>query len=50
MPGMAALPKSFHRDPADRLIVATCRVMQLPILTHDRLILRSRLVKRWRPT
>lgn len=47
--GTAALPATFHRDPADRLIVATCRVMELPLLTRDRLILRSRLVKRWRP-
>lgn len=47
--GTAALPSGFHRDPADRLIVATCRVMELPLLTRDRLIVRSRLVKRWRP-
>ncbi|MPY91351.1 MAG: PIN domain-containing protein [Luteitalea sp.] len=46
---VAALPKSFHRDPADRLIVATCRVMQVPLITHDQRIRRSRLVKRWRP-
>jgi PIN domain nuclease of toxin-antitoxin system len=46
---VAALPESFHRDPADRLIVATSRVMNLPVLTHDRLIIRSRLITRWRP-
>lgn len=46
---VAALPTSFHRDPADRIIVATCRVFDVPLLTHDRLITRSRLVKRWRP-
>ena len=46
---VAELPKSFHRDPADRLIVATCRVMKLPLLTRDKLILRARLVERWVP-
>lgn len=47
--GTALLPSSFHRDPADRLIVATCRELEAPLLTHDRLIMRSRLVQRWRP-
>ena len=47
--GTALLPSSFHRDPADRLIVATCRELEAPLLTHDRLIMRSRLVSRWRP-
>ncbi len=47
---VAALPESFHRDPADRLIVATSRAMGIPVLSHDRLINRSRLVTRWRPT
>ena len=46
---VAALPASFHRDPADRVIVATCRVLKAPLLTKDRLILGSRLVSRWRP-
>jgi PIN domain nuclease of toxin-antitoxin system len=46
---VASLPETFHRDPADRLIVATCRVLGAPLLTRDRLILGSRLVKRWRP-
>jgi hypothetical protein len=36
---VAALPKSIHQDPADRLIVATCRVRKLPLLTKDRLIM-----------
>jgi PIN domain nuclease of toxin-antitoxin system len=43
------LPQSFHRDPADRIIVAACRVLKIPLVTTDRLILSSRLVKRWRP-
>lgn len=46
---VAALPESFHRDPADRIIVATSRVMGLPVVTADTRILRSRLVKRWTP-
>lgn len=44
-----ALPGSFHGDPADRLIVATARALNLPLATHDRAIRRSRLVKLWRP-
>ncbi len=46
---IALLPSSFHRDPADRVIVATSRVLKIPLLTRDRLILRSRLVSRWLP-
>ena len=46
---VANLPAVFQRDPADRLIVATCRVLGAPLVTHDRLITRSRLVKRWAP-
>lgn len=42
-----ALPASFHRDPADRLIVASCRVLDLPLLTRDTRILGARLVARW---
>ena len=34
-----ALPGDFHKDPADRLIVATARVHQLTIITSDRKIL-----------
>jgi PIN domain nuclease of toxin-antitoxin system len=44
---IAVLPETFHRDPADRLIVATSRVLRLPLLTKDRLITQSRLVSRW---
>jgi PIN domain nuclease of toxin-antitoxin system len=46
---VANLPPAFQRDPADRLIVATCRVLGAPLLSRDRLITRSRLVKRWAP-
>jgi len=45
----AALPASFGKDPADRIIVATSRVLNVPLLTHDRAILRSKLVKHWTP-
>lgn len=41
------LPESFHKDPADRLIVATARALDLPIVTLDDRIRRSRLVKNW---
>jgi PIN domain nuclease of toxin-antitoxin system len=47
--GTAALPSSFHRDPADRIIVATCLELDAPLLTYDRSIMRSRLVTRWNP-
>jgi PIN domain nuclease of toxin-antitoxin system len=32
---VAALPDTFHRDPADRIIVATARVTGATILTRD---------------
>ncbi|MBW4578587.1 MAG: type II toxin-antitoxin system VapC family toxin [Tildeniella nuda ZEHNDER 1965/U140] len=32
------LPGSFHRDPADQIIVATARVHNCPIVTVDRKI------------
>jgi PIN domain nuclease of toxin-antitoxin system len=35
----AELPGSFHRDPADRLIVATARVTAATLMTRDRRIL-----------
>lgn len=44
-----ALPKAFHGDPADRLIVATARAHALALATHDRRIRRSRLVTVWKP-
>jgi len=33
------LPGSFHRDPADQIIVATARVYRCPLLTADARIL-----------
>ena len=40
---MAALPESVHRDPADRIIVATARVLGATLLTQDRRIVDSGL-------
>lgn len=42
------LPANFHGDPADRIIVATARALDLPLATHDRRIRRSRLIKLWK--
>jgi PIN domain nuclease of toxin-antitoxin system len=35
----AQLPRPFHRDPGDQIIVATSRVLGLPLLTEDAKIL-----------
>lgn len=43
------LPRSFHGDPADRIIVATARAANLPLATHDRKIRRSRAALIWKP-
>ena len=43
------LPAAFHGDPADRMIVATARVHDLSLATHDDAIKKSRLVKIWKP-
>jgi len=40
---VAALPESFHRDPADRSIVASARVLGATLLTRDRAIRESKL-------
>ncbi|MFM8365737.1 MAG: type II toxin-antitoxin system VapC family toxin [Verrucomicrobiota bacterium] len=45
---VARLPEMFHRDPADRLIVATARVMKLRVLTRDQKITKARVVPLWR--
>jgi PIN domain nuclease of toxin-antitoxin system len=34
-----SLPEAFHRDPADRLIVATARVTNATLMTRDQRIL-----------
>ena len=41
---LVALPNSFHRDPADRILVATARVLGATLLTRDRRIAEARLV------
>ncbi len=41
---LAALPVSFHRDPADRILVATARVLGATLLTRDRRIVEAELV------
>ena len=46
---LANLPDTFHRDPADRVIVATARAHGLPVLTRDRKIINSGLVTVWTP-
>lgn len=45
---MNRLPSGFHRDPADRLIVATARVLGKPLATEDDKIRKSRLVRLWK--
>jgi PIN domain nuclease of toxin-antitoxin system len=40
---VALLPSSFHRDPADRIIVSTARVYDLSLLTQDDRLIRSGL-------
>lgn len=42
------LPKGFHGDPADRIIVSTARAYGLPLATRDGNIRRSRSVKLWK--
>lgn len=37
--GAYALPGSFHRDPADRILVSTARIHGLTLLTADERIL-----------
>ena len=41
---LAALPDSFHRDPADRILVATALVLGATLLTQDRRIVDAALV------
>jgi len=40
----ASLPKTFHRDPADRILVSTARVLGATLLTLDRRIIDAHLV------
>ena len=40
-----ALPGSFHKDPADRMIVATARKLAVPLVTADEKIRKYQHVK-----
>ena len=42
---VADLPSTFHRDPADRIIVATARTAGAKVATSDRRIIDSGLVE-----
>lgn len=33
------LPGTFHKDPADRIIIALARRLKVPLITRDRKIL-----------
>lgn len=41
------LPKDFHSDPADRLIVTTAMALKIPLATFDRKIIDSKAVEIW---
>ncbi|HLX62479.1 MAG TPA: type II toxin-antitoxin system VapC family toxin [Planctomycetota bacterium] len=43
------LPQPFHRDPADQLLVATSRILDMPLLTRDSKILKYPHVKLFTP-
>src|SRR5262245_2649213 len=38
---VASLGGGFHKDPADRIIVSTARVLGVPLVTSDQLIIKS---------
>lgn len=46
---MNRLPSTFHRDLADRLIVATARFLKIPLATMDRKIRKAKLAPLWKP-
>lgn len=45
----ATLPGTFHRDPADRLLAATARALDCPLVTSDAAILAYPHVRRIGP-
>ena len=49
MSAMNRLPKEFHRDPADRIIVATANFLGLPLATRDQKIIDAKVVEIWSP-
>jgi PIN domain nuclease of toxin-antitoxin system len=42
---VAVLPDSFHRDPADRILVATARALDATFVTQDERIVKAGLVR-----
>ena len=42
---LSALPDSFHRDPVDRILVATARVLGATLLTQDHRIVKAKLTR-----
>ena len=34
-----SLPEPIHRDPADRMIIASSRIQRMPLVTTDQLTL-----------
>ncbi|HXQ23718.1 MAG TPA: type II toxin-antitoxin system VapC family toxin [Candidatus Acidoferrales bacterium] len=44
---VASLPSAFHRDPADRIIVATARVLGATLLTRDTRLIDTAIVPTW---
>ncbi len=43
--GAYSLPPEFHKDPVDRILVSTSRLLDLTLLTADEKILRYPLVR-----
>jgi len=39
------LPGKFHKDPADRFLVASARTLKIPLITADKKILQYKHVK-----
>ncbi len=42
---LAELPPALHRDPADRILIATARVFDATLVTQDQRIVASKLVR-----
>lgn len=41
---VASMPESFHRDPADRILVASARVLGASLITSDKRIIAAEVV------
>jgi PIN domain nuclease of toxin-antitoxin system len=42
---VAAIPPTFHRDPADRILVATARVIGAALITQDKRIIDAGIIE-----